>query len=202
MMDIITGKTRPDDGEVYFDGRTDLTKLDEATIANLGIGRKFQKPTVFESHTVWDNIELALKKPRDVLSALTYTPANDDIERIEEILETIRLSARKGDLAAGLSHGQKQWLEIAMLLAQEPKLVLLDEPVAGMTRRERDRTGELVQEVAKRCSVLVVEHDMEFVRNYANIVSVLHLGSLLTEGPVAQVQSDPEVIEVYIGRSR
>jgi urea transport system ATP-binding protein len=200
MMDIITGKTRPDDGEVYFDGRTDLTKLDEATIANLGIGRKFQKPTVFESHTVWDNLELALKKPRSVFAALTYVAANDDIGRIDEILDTIRLSARKGELAAGLSHGQKQWLEIGMLLAQDPKLLLVDEPVAGMTDSETEETAKLLKDIAKKHSVVVVEHDMSFVRALGTRVTCLAEGSVLAEGTLEQVSANPVVIERYLGR--
>jgi urea transport system ATP-binding protein len=200
MMDIITGKTRPDDGEVYFDGRTDLTKLDEATIANLGIGRKFQKPTVFESHTVWDNLELALKKPRSVFSALNYVAANDDVTRIENILDTIRLSARKGELAAGLSHGQKQWLEIGMLLAQDPKLLLVDEPVAGMTDSETVETAKLLKEIAATRSVVVVEHDMSFVRELGTRVTCLAEGSVLAEGSLDQVSANPVVIERYLGR--
>ena len=200
MMDIITGKTRPDDGEVYFDGRTDLTKMDEASIANLGIGRKFQKPTVFESHTVWDNLVLALKKPRGVFSALTYTAANDDIERIDQILDTIRLSGRKGELAAGLSHGQKQWLEIGMLLAQDPKLLLVDEPVAGMTDSETIATATLLKDIAQTRSVVVVEHDMSFVRELGTRVTVLAEGSVLAKGMLDQVSANPAVIERYLGR--
>jgi urea transport system ATP-binding protein len=200
MMDIITGKTRPDDGEVLFDGRTDLTKLDEASIANLGIGRKFQKPTVFESHTIWDNLELALKKPRSVFAALSYVPANDDTARIEKILDTIRLSARKGELAAGLSHGQKQWLEIGMLLAQDPKLLLVDEPVAGMTDSETVETAKLLKEIAETRSVVVVEHDMSFVRELGTRVTCLAEGSVLAEGSLDQVSANPLVIERYLGR--
>jgi len=200
MMDIITGKTRPDDGEVFFDSKIDLTRLDEAKIANLGIGRKFQKPTVFESHTVWDNLELALKKPRGVFSALTYVPANDDIGRIEAILDTVRLSARKGDLAAGLSHGQKQWLEIGMLLAQDPKLLLVDEPVAGMTDSETVETAKLLKDIALTRSVVVVEHDMSFVRALGARVSCLAEGSVLAEGTIDQVSANPVVIERYLGR--
>ncbi|MHB1104032.1 MAG: urea ABC transporter ATP-binding protein UrtD [Devosia sp.] len=200
MMDIITGKTRPDDGEVYFDGRTDLTKLDEAQIANLGIGRKFQKPTVFESHTVWDNLELALRKPRGVFSALTYMAANDDVARIEQILETIRLFGRKGDLAAGLSHGQKQWLEIGMLLAQDPKLLLVDEPVAGMTDSETVETAKLLKDIARTRSVVVVEHDMSFVRELGTRVTCLAEGTVLAEGSLDQVSRNPQVIERYLGR--
>ena len=200
MMDIITGKTRPDDGEVYFDGRTDLTKLDEAAIANLGIGRKFQKPTVFESHTVWDNLLLALKAPRTALKALSYVPANDDNARIESILQTIRLDGRKGELAAGLSHGQKQWLEIGMLLAQDPKLLLVDEPVAGMTDAETVETAKLLKEIAETRSVVVVEHDMSFVRELGTRVTCLAEGTVLAEGTLEQVSQNPVVIERYLGR--
>ena len=200
MMDIITGKTRPDDGEVLFDGRTDLTKLDEAAIANLGIGRKFQKPTVFESQTVWDNLEMALKKPRGVFATLGYVAANDDTARIEKILDTIRLAGRKGELAAGLSHGQKQWLEIGMLLAQDPKLLLVDEPVAGMTDAETVETAKLLKEIAQTRSVVVVEHDMSFVRELGTRVTCLAEGSVLAEGTLDQVSANPIVIERYLGR--
>jgi urea transport system ATP-binding protein len=200
MMDIITGKTRPDEGDVFFDGRTDLTKLDEASIANLGIGRKFQKPTVFESHTVWDNLELSLKGPRGVFNALTYTAANDDTKRIESILDTIRLAGRKGDLASGLSHGQKQWLEIGMLLAQDPKLLLVDEPVAGMTDAETVETAKLLKDIAQTRSVVVVEHDMSFVRELGTRVTCLAEGSVLDEGTLDQVSANPVVIERYLGR--
>jgi urea transport system ATP-binding protein len=200
MMDIITGKTRPDSGEVLFNGRTDLTRLDEAAIANLGIGRKFQKPTVFESQSVWDNLELALRKPRGVFSTLAYTADNDDVTRIEEILDTVRLSARKGELAAGLSHGQKQWLEIGMLLAQDPKLLLVDEPVAGMTDSETIETAKLLKEIALTRSVVVVEHDMSFVRDLGTRVTCLAEGTVLAEGNLDQVSANPLVIERYLGR--
>ncbi|MBN9307571.1 MAG: urea ABC transporter ATP-binding protein UrtD [Devosia sp. 67-54] len=200
MMDIITGKTRPDDGEVFFDGNIDLTRLDEAAIANLGVGRKFQKPTVFESHTVWDNLQLALKTPRGVFSTLAYVAANDDVARIDAILDTIRLSGRKGELAAGLSHGQKQWLEIGMLLAQDPKLLLVDEPVAGMTDAETVETAKLLKDIARTRSVVVVEHDMSFVRELGVRVSCLAEGSVLAEGTLDQVSANPVVIERYLGR--
>ncbi|MEO5805184.1 urea ABC transporter ATP-binding protein UrtD [Devosia sp.] len=200
MMDIITGKTRPDDGEVLFDGRTDLTKLDEAAIANLGIGRKFQKPTVFESHTVWDNLEMALRKPRGVFSALFYQSNEADRDRITEILTTVRLLHRKDELAAGLSHGQKQWLEIGMLLAQDPKLLLVDEPVAGMTDAETVETAKLLKEIARTRSVVVVEHDMSFVRDLGSRVTCLAEGSVLAEGSLDQVSANPVVIERYLGR--
>jgi urea transport system ATP-binding protein len=200
MMDIITGKTRPDEGEVFFDGRTDLTKLDEAAIANLGIGRKFQKPTVFENHTVWDNLVLSLKGRRDVFGALRYVAANDDVARIEHLLDTIRLAARRGDLASGLSHGQKQWLEIGMLLAQDPKLLLVDEPVAGMTDAETVETAKLLKDIAQTRSVVVVEHDMSFVRELGTRVTCLAEGSVLAEGSLDQVSQNPVVIERYLGR--
>jgi len=200
MMDIITGKTRPDDGEVLFDGRTDLTRLDEAAIANLGIGRKFQKPTVFESQTVWDNLEMALKKPRGIFPTLFYTASATDIARIGEILETVRLLARKDHLAADLSHGQKQWLEIGMLLAQDPKLLLVDEPVAGMTDSETVETAKLLKDIARTRSVVVVEHDMSFVRDLDSRVTCLAEGSVLAEGGLDQVSANPVVIERYLGR--
>ena len=200
MMDIITGKTRPDDGQVLFDGRTDLTRLDEAAIANLGIGRKFQKPTVFESHTVWDNIEMALKKPRGVFAALFYVAYAADIARITEILETVRLLGRRDELAADLSHGQKQWLEIGMLLAQDPKLLLVDEPVAGMTDAETVETAKLLKDIAQTRSVVVVEHDMSFVRELGSRVTCLAEGSVLAEGSLDQVSANPIVIERYLGR--
>jgi urea transport system ATP-binding protein len=200
MMDIITGKTRPDDGEVFFDGRIDLTRLDEAQIANLGIGRKFQKPTVFESHTVWDNLLLSLKTPRGVLAALFSVPGGEDVARIGEILETIRLASRRDDLAADLSHGQKQWLEIGMLLAQDPKLLLVDEPVAGMTDAETVETANLLKEIARTRSVVVVEHDMSFVRALGTRVTCLAEGSVLAEGRLDQVSANPIVIERYLGR--
>jgi len=200
MMDCITGKTRPDDGEVYFDGRTDLTKLDEVDIANLGIGRKFQKPTVFESHTVWDNLVLALKQKRGVFASLFYDGSREDEARIAEILDTVRLSARKDELAADLSHGQKQWLEIGMLLAQDPKLLLVDEPVAGMTDSETVETAKLLKQIATTRSVVVVEHDMSFVRDLGARVTCLAEGSVLAEGSLDQVSANPMVIERYLGR--
>ena len=200
MMDNITGKTRPDKGEVYFDGDLDLTKQDEAEIAQKGIGRKFQKPTVFESHTVEDNLVLALAGPRNVFAALFHKGGKAQADRIYEILTTVRLTGRRNDLAANLSHGQKQWLEIGMLLAQEPKLLLVDEPVAGMTDAETEQTARLLKEIAKTCSVVVVEHDMHFVRSLGVKVTCLHEGSVLSEGSLDFVSADPRVIEVYLGR--
>ncbi|MGZ2425649.1 urea transport system ATP-binding protein [Rhizobium laguerreae] len=199
MMDIITGKTRPDEGEVFFNGTIDLTKKDEADIAQLGIGRKFQKPTVFESHTVWDNLELALNRRRSVFSTLFYRLSGEDKTRIDEILETVRLTHRRDEFAANLSHGQKQWLEIGMLLAQEPKLLLVDEPVAGMTDAETAETAILLKDIAKTRSVVVVEHDMGFIRDLGVKVTCLAEGSVLAEGSIDFVSSDPKVIENYLG---
>ena len=200
MMDIITGKTRPDEGQVFFKGEIDLTKKDEAEIASLGIGRKFQKPTVFESHTVWDNLELALNRRRGVFPTLFYRLTAEDKARIEEILATIRMTSRSNDLAANLSHGQKQWLEIGMLLAQEPELLLVDEPVAGMTDAETAETAILLKEIARTRSVVVVEHDMGFIRELGVKVTCLAEGSVLAEGSIDFVSSDPKVIENYLGR--
>jgi urea transport system ATP-binding protein len=200
MMDVITGKTRPDSGKILFDGDVDLTRLDEAAIAELGIGRKFQKPTVFEQHSVWANLELALAGRRGTLSALFRTGGEKERKRIEELLEVIRLTDQSENLAASLSHGQKQWLEIGMLLAQEPRLLLVDEPAAGMTDAETAATADLLKEIAKEKSVIVVEHDMAFVRALGVKVSVLHEGSLLSEGSIDDVSNDPRVIEVYLGR--
>jgi urea transport system ATP-binding protein len=200
MMDIITGKTKPDAGEVLFDGKTDLTKLDEVAIAELGIGRKFQKPTVFESQTVEDNLVLALKADRSTIATLFGRTPHDQNQRIEKILATTRLTDHRHRLAADLSHGQKQWLEIGMLLAQDPKLLLVDEPVAGMTDAETAQTAELLREIAKDHSVVVVEHDMNFVRDLGVKVTVLHEGAVLAEGSLDTVSADPRVIEVYLGR--
>ena len=200
MMDIITGKTRPDSGDVYFNGDIDLTKHDEADIAMMGIGRKFQKPTVFESHTVEDNLVLSLKGPRSIFPALFHRRSAQESTRIDEILEVTRLGDRRHDLAANLSHGQKQWLEIGMLLAQDPKLLLVDEPVAGMTDAETEETARLLKEIAKTHSVVVVEHDMHFVRELDVRVTCLHEGSVLSEGTLDAVSADERVIEVYLGR--
>ncbi|MFH1796118.1 MAG: urea ABC transporter ATP-binding protein UrtD [Pseudomonadota bacterium] len=200
MMDIITGKTRPDSGDVYFNGDVDLTKHDEAEIAMMGIGRKFQKPTVFESHTVEDNLVLSLKGPRSIFPALFHRRSPQESARIDEILATTRLESRRHDLAANLSHGQKQWLEIGMLLAQDPKLLLVDEPVAGMTDAETEETARLLKEIAKTHSVVVVEHDTHFVRELDVRVTCLHEGSVLSEGTLDAVSADERVIEVYLGR--
>jgi urea transport system ATP-binding protein len=199
MMDVITGKTRPDTGEVLFDKSIDLTTHDEAAISELGIGRKFQKPTVFENHTVDDNILLALKGDRSVRGNLFWRP-NGDIARVSAILETIGLAAHRQRLAGLLSHGQKQWLEIGMLIAQDPKLLLVDEPVAGMTDAETETTADLLKEIGKDHSLIVVEHDMEFVRRLGVKVTVLHEGSVLAEGSIDEVSANPRVVDVYLGR--
>jgi urea transport system ATP-binding protein len=200
MMDIVTGKTRPDDGDVYFDGVHDLTKLDETEIAELGIGRKFQKPTVFDFHTVEDNLLLALKDDRRALRTLRWVESAGDMHRIDELLDTVRLKPVRNRVAASLSHGQKQWLGIGMLLAQQPKLLLVDEPVAGMTDAETQQTAALLKEINQDRTVVVVEHDMTFVRELGVKVTVLHEGSVLAEGTIDQVSSDERVIEVYLGR--
>jgi urea transport system ATP-binding protein len=201
MMDIITGKTRPDDGDVLFDGgKIDLTRLDEAAIANLGIGRKFQKPTVFESHSVYDNVMLALSGPRDTMSAISGARAHMPRERVEAVLETVRMADHARRAAGALSHGQKQWLEIGMLLAQDPKLLLVDEPVAGMTDAETEVTAELLKRIARDHTVIVVEHDMAFVRALGVRVTCLHEGAVLAEGSIDAVSANPRVIEVYLGR--
>ena len=200
MMDIITGKTRPDTGQVVFEGGVDLTRHDEAAIAELGIGRKFQKPTVFETQTVHDNLELALKADRSVRSSLLWMLSNDAGRRIDEILGITRLGDHANEIAGSLSHGQKQWLEIGMLLAQDPKLLLVDEPAAGMTDDETAETARLLKEIAESHSVVVVEHDMTFVRDLGVKVTVLHEGSVLAEGSLDAVSADKRVIEVYLGR--
>ena len=200
MMDVVTGKTRPDDGDVFFDGARDLTKLDETQIAELGIGRKFQKPTVFEMHTVEDNILLALKSDRRPLGTLLWQENAQDDGRIDGILDIIRLTPLRKRVAGSLSHGQKQWLEIGMLLAQEPKLLLVDEPVAGMTDAETQQTAELLKQINRDRTVVVVEHDMAFVRELGVKVTVLHEGSVLAEGTIDQVSENERVIEVYLGR--
>jgi urea transport system ATP-binding protein len=201
MMDIITGKTRPDKGDVYFDGGAyDLTKLDETQIAELGIGRKFQKPTVFEMHTVEDNLRLALKGDRTTRATLVWRETPDEQVRINEIFEIIRLGSVRSRIAGSLSHGQKQWLEIGMLLAQDPKLLLVDEPVAGMTDVETHQTAELLKHINETKTVVVVEHDMTFVRELGVRVTCLHEGSVLAEGTIDQVSTNDRVVEVYLGR--
>ncbi|CEP33963.1 MULTISPECIES: urea ABC transporter ATP-binding protein UrtD [Halomonadaceae] len=199
MMDIITGKTRPTSGSVWFGSRHNLLHMNEPDIASLGIGRKFQKPTVFEALSVFENLELAMAADKRIFPTLTARMTGEIKDRIDEVLETIGLTALRHQPAGILSHGQKQWLEIGMLLMQRPRLLLVDEPVAGMTEQEMERTAELLTGLAGKQSVVVVEHDMGFVRSIARQVTVLHQGSVLAEGTMDQVSSDPKVIEVYLG---
>jgi len=202
MMDVITGKTRPDAGTVFFGQTMDLTQMSEHEIAHAGIGRKFQRPTVFENHTVFENLELAMKVDKRVTPTLFARLSGAQRDSIDATLELIRLDHQVHRMAGLLSHGQKQWLEIGMLLIQEPQLLLLDEPVAGMTDAETERTGELLNELRGKHSLVVVEHDMEFVTAIATggKVTVLHEGSVLAQGTMDVVQNDPRVIEVYLGR--
>ncbi len=199
MMDVITGKTRPDNGSAWFGQTTNLLEMTEPEIAQAGIGRKFQKPTVFESHSVFENLELAVAGNKSVWRTLTGQLNGVQRDRIDEVLEAIHLGDRRKSLAGALSHGQKQWLEIGMLLMQEPELLLVDEPVAGMTPQETERTAELLTSLAGEHSVVVVEHDMDFVRSIAKTVTVLHEGSVLAEGSIDEVQNNQKVVEVYLG---
>ncbi len=199
LLDIMTAKTRPDAGKVTFDGHVNVLRVSEHQLVRHGIGRKFQTPSVFSSLSVFENLEAAIGF-KTTIHKLTRRLSPEQSRKIEEILEIISLKDQRNMQAGILAHGQKQWLEIGMLLVQDPKLILLDEPVAGMTRKERDHTGELLQRIAQNRSVLVVEHDMVFVRQFATTVSVLHMGKLLCEGLVESIQTDPQVVEVYLGR--
>jgi urea transport system ATP-binding protein len=199
MMDVITGKTRPDSGSAFFGQTLDLLQLSEPQIAQAGIGRKFQKPVVFERLTVFENLELAMQTRKNVWATLVARLTAEQCDRIDEVLDTIELAEHRNALAGLLSHGQKQWLEIGMLVMQDPRLLLVDEPVAGMTHQETERTAELLTGLAGRHSVVVVEHDMDFVRSIARTVTVLNEGQVLAEGNMQEVQKDPNVIEVYLG---
>jgi urea transport system ATP-binding protein len=199
MMDVITGRTRPDEGSVWFGRTVNLLTMSEPSIAQAGIGRKFQKPTVFEMLTVFENLELALAGKKSFWSTLRARLTSAQRDRIDEVLDVVGLAGQRASLAQTLSHGQKQWLEIGMLLTQQPELLLIDEPVAGMTAQETERTAELLLMLAGKHSVVVVEHDMDFVRSIARRVSVLHEGRLLAEGTMDQVQNDDRVREVYLG---
>jgi len=201
FMDIVTGKTRPDEGRVLWgERRIDLLKLSESQIAKAGIGRKFQKPTVFEEQSVRENLTLALKNRRGPFSVLAWRPAEADRERMVELANAVGLASRLEHRAGDLSHGQKQWLEIGMLLAQDPRLLLVDEPAAGMTPSEREHTTELLRNTAKTRAVMVIEHDMEFIRRLGCRVTVLHEGSVLAEGSLDHVTKNQQVIDVYLGR--
>ncbi len=200
MMDIITGKTRPDSGHVFFGSTIDLLRYREAEIAAMGIGRKFQKPTVFEHLSVFENLELALATDKGVRRSMVFRLTGQEKDRLGEVLQTIHLTDSAARLAGNLSHGQKQWLEIGMLLMQDPKLLLLDEPVAGMTDEETERTAQLFLTLKGKHSLMVVEHDMSFIRTISEKVTVLCDGAVLAEGTLDEVQSDERVIEVYLGR--
>ncbi|WP_246125328.1 urea ABC transporter ATP-binding protein UrtD [Exilibacterium tricleocarpae] len=202
LMDVITGKTRPDAGAVFFGQTLNLLERSEADIAALGVGRKFQKPSVFEAQTVYANLELAMKMNKGIWPTLLARLTPEQRDRIDQVLEIVGLDHRRGLAAGALSHGQKQWLEIGMLLIAEPRLLLIDEPVAGMTAQETERTAQLLTSLAGEHTVVVVEHDMEFVRSIAKTVTVLHQGAVLAEGSMAQVQSNPAVVEVYLGDSQ
>ena len=212
LLDIICGKTKPSEGKVIYHGGVDigqrqyvyinLTKMHEAAIVNEGIGRKFQAPSVFTSLTVWENMEISLKGKKNVIESLFFKLSDQQRELIDSILDFINLSEKKYQKASGLSHGQKQWLEIGMLLVQEPSVVLLDEPVAGMGKAETEKTGEIIRKIAKKYAVVVVEHDMEFVRSVADVVTVMHEGKILTEGTASAVLADEKVREVYLGRGK
>jgi urea transport system ATP-binding protein len=203
LMDVITGKTRPTLGNVYLIGenreQTSLIEMAEYEVAELGIGRKFQRPTVFQGHSVFENLELALATNRGVFHSLFASLSKSQREKIDEILTTVGLSARRDARAGLLSHGEKQWLEIGMLLAQDPSILLVDEPIAGMTHQETERTAELLKGLAGKHTVVVVEHDMDFIRSIARTVTVLHQGKVLCEGSMDHCQNDPKVIEVYLG---
>ena len=199
LMDVITGKTRPDSGTVFFGNNLDLTQLSEYEIALAGIGRKFQRPTVFQGHSVFENLELAMQANKSVWHSLMARMSGEQQDRIAATADTIGLIEQLDTRAGLLSHGQKQWLELGMLLIQDPQLLLVDEPVAGMTHQETERTAALLVSLAGKHTVVVVEHDMEFVRSLARRVTVLHEGSVLAEGSMEEVQNDPRVVEVYLG---
>jgi len=202
MLDLITGRTKPDKGKIEYGRNTDLTRLNEYQINRLGIGRKFQTPSVYIYHTVFENLLLSLKGPRGVFSSLFHRTTHTERARIEEVLKTVGLEGRAREKAGALSHGQKQWLEIGMLIAQDPKLLLVDEPAAGMSDEETHKTGELLLRLEGKHSIVVIEHDMTFVRQIARKVTVLHQGTVLCEGTVDQVQNNERVMEVYLGRRK
>jgi urea transport system ATP-binding protein len=202
MMDLITGRTKPDSGKIEFGRDTDLTKLNEAEITRLGIGRKFQTPSVYNEHTVFENVWLSLEGSRSVWTTLFSRVTPERRDRIYQVLKTVALDGKADWKAGALSHGQKQWLEIGMLLALNPKLLLVDEPAAGMTDEETHKTGELLLSLEGKHSIVVIEHDMTFVRQIARKVTVLHQGTVLCEGTVDEVQNSEKVMEVYLGRKK
>ena len=199
LMDVITGRTKPDSGDVYFGQNINLIGKTETEIAQLGIARKFQNPTVFEHQTVFSNLELALHGKRGIFDTLLGDLSSDDLDRIDEVLAIIGLKDRIESLAGSLSHGQKQWLEIGMLLSANPRLLLVDEPAAGMTRDEAERTAELLTNLAGDRTIIVIEHDMEFIRSIASRVTVMHQGQMLAEGSMTEIKKNPSVLEVYLG---
>lgn len=200
LLDAICGRVKPAAGGIFLKNGSDVTRLSEHQIVELGIGRKFQVPSVFNGITIYENMELAAERKRSIYSTLFSKLSKEQVERIAEVLNTIGLYEKRYRTPRALSHGEKQWLEIGMLLVQQPRIMLLDEPVAGMGRQETDKTGMLLKEISSQCSVVVVEHDMEFVRECADTVTVLHEGALLDEGSMEDVQNNPKVIEVYLGR--
>ncbi len=200
LLDLITGKVRPSGGKVFYNESVDISKQAEYKLVRLGIGRKFQTPAIYHSLTCMEHLEVSIGFKRNVASWFGRMNAAER-DRIEYVLETVGLTAKAHTVAGSLSHGEQQWLEIGMLLAQDPQLLLLDEPVAGMTRQEREKTGELIHSLEGKHTILVTEHDMDFVRRFSRTVTVLHLGKVLTEGPMEEVQKDPHVVEVYLGRS-
>lgn len=202
LLDVICGKTKAASGSVCFQGEVEMTRMQEHEIVGLGIARKFQAPSIFHNLTVFENLELSMKQIRSLWSVLRAKLQREQRDRIMEVLEQIGLTRHYGEKAGALSHGQKQWLEIGMQIIQEPQLLLLDEPIAGMTGTEREKTGELIQQIAKSCSIIVVEHDMDFVRAFSRKVTVMHEGRLLCEGSMEEVQQDPRVAEVYLGRRK
>ncbi|XEC94980.1 urea ABC transporter ATP-binding protein UrtD [Paenibacillus tarimensis] len=202
ILDVICGKVKPSAGKVIFQGAVDITRRKEHQIAELGIGRKFQAPSIFPTLTVFENLEIAMRQNRGVFATLRAKLTSEEKDRVGAQLAMIGLETKSDWRAGGLSHGEKQWLEIGMMLMQEPEVLLLDEPVAGMTDKETDKTGELLNDIARSRSIVVVEHDMEFVRNFASKVTVMHEGKLLKEGTMDEVQSDDRVAEVYLGKRR
>jgi urea transport system ATP-binding protein len=200
LLDVICGKVRPSSGRVYFKDNIDILCMKPNKICKSGISRKFQAPSIFSNLTVYENMDLALAKNREIFTSLFHNKSKEDEDKIKEALENIRLYGKKNDLAGSLAHGEKQWLEIAMTIIQDPLLLLVDEPVAGMTGKEREYTGVILQEISKKRSVIVVEHDMNFVEMFSNAVTVLHEGRILCEGTFNEIKNDPYVIEVYLGR--
>ncbi|QGH33769.1 urea ABC transporter ATP-binding protein UrtD [Gracilibacillus salitolerans] len=200
LLDVVCGKTKATTGEIKLQERKELSKLTEDQIVHQGISRKFQAPSIFQNLTVIDNLEISMKQKKNLFSMIKAKWTNEQKKKINEMLELVGLKKVQHQQAGSLAHGQKQWLEIAMVLMQEPDIVLLDEPIAGMSKKERNKTGELITKIAKDRAVLIVEHDMDFVKEYADIVSVMHEGQLLFEGSMEEVQKDPTVREVYLGR--